>query len=278
MSLTDLLNPTFFMCLGIVLLAIALLVVYFENKMREQNHKISSMLSLVSTLAEDMNGFKIGLNHLAINSMGGGSVYAHPQQFDELNTAFISTNDHKITVSDDEEEGSVNDSENDSESEILDDEIDSVSDDSVSDDSVSDDVKVLKLNFNKADLEDDDVSETMDFDDNMEDLEQLDELEDTNSETSNVNSEFVADTLDLNYEENFDNQHGEQSNTDELVENMSTSDLKKINITLEETNSESLDYKKLPLPKLRNIVAEKGLTLDTSKLKKHELLKLLECE
>ena len=273
MSVTDLLNPTFFMCLGIVLLAIALLVVYFENKMREQNHKISSMLSLVSTLAEDMNGFKIGLNHLAINSMGGGSVYAHPQQFDELNTAFISNNDHKITVSDDEEEGSVNDSENDSESEILDDEIESVSDDSV-----SDDVKVLKLNFNKADLEDDDVSETMDFDDNMEDLEQLDELEDTNSETSNVNSEFVAETLDLNYEDNFDNQPGEQSNTDELVENMSTSDLKKINITLEETNSESLDYKKLPLPKLRNIVAEKGLTVDTSKLKKHELLKLLECE
>lgn len=278
MSLTDLLNPTFFMCLGIVLLAIALLVVYFENKMREQNHKISSMFSLVSTLAEDMNGFKIGLNHLAINSMGGGSVYAHPQQFDELNTAFISNNDDKITVSDDEEDESESDSDNDSESEIVDDEIDSVSDDSVSDDSVSDDVKVLKLNFNKADLEDGDVSETMDFDDNMEDLEQLDELEDTNSETSYVNSEFVADTLDLNYEENFDNQHGEQINTDELVENISTSDFKKINITLEETNSESLDYKKLPLPKLRNIVAEKGLTLDTSKLKKHELLKLLECE
>lgn len=263
MSLTDLLNPTFFMCLGIVLLAIALLVVYFENKMREQNHKISSMLSLVSTLAEDMNGFKIGLNHLAINSMGGGTMYAHPQQFDELNTAFISTNDHKITVSDDEED----DSDNDSESEILDDEIESVSEDSV-----SDDVKVLKLNFNKEESEDDDASETMDFDENIEDLEQLDELEDTNSETSNVNSEFVADTLDLNYEENFENQTGEQ------VENISTSDLKKINITLEETNSESLDYKKLPLPKLRNIVAEKGLTVDTSKLKKHELLKLLDCE
>ena len=126
--------------------------------------------------------------------------------------------------------------------------------------------------------DDDDASETMDFDDNMEDLEQLDELEDTNSETSNVNSEFVAETLDLNYEENFKSQPGEQGNTDEQVENISTSDLKKINITLEETNSESLDYKKLPLPKLRNIVAEKGLTLDTSKLKKHELLKLLGVE
>lgn len=277
MSLTDLLNPTFFMCLGIVLLAIALLVVYFENKMREQNHKIASMLSLVSTLAEDMNGFKIGLNHLAINSMAGGNMSAHPQHFDELNTAFISNHDNKITVSDDEYDS---ENESDSESELVDademDEIDSVSDDESH--CGSDDVKVLKLNFNKEDSEEDDASETMDFDENIEDLEQLDELEDTNSETSNVNSEFVAETLDLNYEENFDNQPGDQSNTDEHVENISTSDLKKINITLEETNSECLDYKKLPLPKLRNIVAEKGLTVDTSKLKKNELLKLLECE
>jgi len=270
MSLTDLLNPTFFMCLGIVLLAIALLVVYFENKMREQNHKIASMLSLVSTLAEDMNGFKIGLNHLAINSMAGGNMSAHPQHFDELNTAFISNHDNKITVSDDEYDS---ENESDSESELVDaDEMDEIN-------SVSDDVKVLKLNFNKEDSEeDDDASETMDFDENIEDLEQLDELEDTNSETSNLNSEFVAETLDLNYEENFDNQPSDQSNTDEHVENISTSDLKKINITLEETNSECLDYKKLPLPKLRNIVAEKGLTVDTSKLKKNELLKLLECE
>lgn len=274
MSLTDLLSPTFFMCLGIVLLAIALLVVYFENKMREQNHKISSMLSLVSTLAEDMNGFKIGLNHLAINSMGGERVYGHPEQLDELNTAFISNNDHKITVSDDE-----NNCHNDSDSELesVSDDDDSVSDDD--DDSVSDDVKVLKLNLNKDDSDDDDnASEIMDFDGENEDLEDLEDLDDTNSETSNTNSEFVAEALDLNYEENLEKQPGEQNNTDEHVENISTSDLKKINITLEETNSESLDYKKLPLPKLRNIAAERGLTLDTSKLKKHELLKLLECE
>ena len=45
--LTDLFNPSFFMFLGILILVIALLVVYFESKMREQNHKIASMLSLV---------------------------------------------------------------------------------------------------------------------------------------------------------------------------------------------------------------------------------------
>ena len=61
-SLADLFNPTFLVLLGILLLVVALLVLYFENKMREQNHKIASMLSLVSTLAEDMNGVKMGFN------------------------------------------------------------------------------------------------------------------------------------------------------------------------------------------------------------------------
>jgi hypothetical protein len=44
--------------LGIVLLAIALVVVYFERKTREQNHKIASMFSLVSSLAEELNAIK----------------------------------------------------------------------------------------------------------------------------------------------------------------------------------------------------------------------------
>ena len=63
-SLADLFNPTFLMFLGILVLVVALMVVYFESKMRDQNHKIASMLSLVSTLAEDMNGVKMGLNQL----------------------------------------------------------------------------------------------------------------------------------------------------------------------------------------------------------------------
>jgi hypothetical protein len=39
-----------------------------------------------------------------------------------------------------------------------------------------------------------------------------------------------------------------------------------------------LDYKKLSLNKLRSVVSEKGIVTDASKLKKHELLKLLEVE
>ena len=102
--MTDLFNPTFFMFLGILILVVALVVVYFESKSREQNHKIASMLSLVSTLAEDMNGVKMGLHHLSVNRVG---VPRFPQQappsLEESNMQLFQNNDENlIPVSDDE--------------------------------------------------------------------------------------------------------------------------------------------------------------------------------
>lgn len=256
MSLTELFTPTFFTFLGTLLLIVALVVIYFENKMRDQNHKIASMLSLVSTLAEDMNRVKMGMNHLAMTAIGGSSQ-------DQLNTAFIS-NENKITVSDDEDDSDDDASEIDDNEELSDnDDDDSESD---SDSSSHDDIKVLKLNISKEVQNDDneDIDETLDLDatDEIDDLEDLDDnLSDLHSEISHITDS----------EEKIDNH-------DETHVNLSASGLKTISINLEETQSESLDYKKLPLPKLRNIVAEKGLSSDASKLKKNELLKLLECE
>ena len=69
---------------------------------------------------------------------------------------------------------------------------------------------------------------------------------------------------------------------DEKIQDNIRNDLKSINISnLEEQvekknkNIEVIDYKKLSLNKLKSIVLEKGLVTDSSKLKKHELLKLL---
>ena len=61
---------------------------------------------------------------------------------------------------------------------------------------------------------------------------------------------------------------------------ISNLNLKSINISsLEEVkNSGSIDYKKFTLSKLRSIVVEKELVVDSSKLKKNELLKLLGAE
>ena len=57
-SLVDIFNPSFFIFLGILVLVAALLVVYFESKMRDQNHKMASMLNLITCMADEMNAIK----------------------------------------------------------------------------------------------------------------------------------------------------------------------------------------------------------------------------
>ena len=280
-SLTDLFNPTFLMFLGILVLVVALLVVYFESKFREQNHKISSMLSLVSSLAEELNGTKMVIQHL---SMRGGvqpqnfQQEQNPSNFHDLEENFVqNTNNTKlIQVSDDENsdsesETSDNNSESDDSVEILDDEEDSIKE--MDDESVSsenniieigehNDIKILKLNITQQNDDESDNSEgeqNLDFDD-------LDELE---------NLSESSDSLSIKDEPQFEEVTEINDTKDDNIKSM---DLKSINITLEETKHESLDYKKMGLPKLRSVVTEKGLISDASKLKKNELLKLLGIE
>jgi hypothetical protein len=265
-SLTDLFSPTFLIFLGILVLVVALLVVYFESKMRDQNHKIASMLSLVSTLAEDMNGVKMGLNHL---SMVGGSNQSFGNHLAQNNISSIKVDKNLITVSDDESESdSDSDSESESES-VCDSECDSVCDsecDSEVEDDDTNEIKVLKINVEHQGGDDDDMSFNV-----VEDLGDLDELDDDSddeldSETSNTtktnnNEDIKSFKFDIS-----------------IPEDLHEETFKSISVNLEDNSNESIDYKKLALPKLRSVVSEKGLATDTSKMKKQELLKLLGSE
>ena len=155
MSLADLFSPSFLMYLGIMVLAIAVLVVYFESKMREQNHKIASMFSIVSTLAEDNNQLKFAVGHM-VGQGGGGPVLE-----ENIRPFFMQENNQLIEVSDDEEESDEDEEEEDEESEVDDSDSDS---DEEQDEEENSNVKVLKISAEKEE-------------DNME-LDELDELED----------------------------------------------------------------------------------------------------
>ena len=274
--MTDLFNPTFFMFLGILILVVALVVVYFESKSREQNHKIASMLSLVSTLAEDMNGVKMGLHHLSVNRVGGNNLPRFPQQaqpsLEESNMQlFQNKDDNLIPVSDDE---SMSDSIGDDSDEDSDDEdSDEDSDEEESDDDNNHtNIKILTLNMPTPSVEGDDFEEI----DDMEDLGGIDEdITETNSQSSMGSRASPKNVLEM-----LSTRAAENSTSVEELDashiNISATDLKTININLDEIHTDSVDYKKLPLPKLRSIVTDKGLVDDASKLKKQELLKLLE--
>ena len=275
--MTDLFNPTFFMFLGILILVVALVVVYFESKSREQNHKIASMLSLVSTLAEDMNGVKMGLHHLSVNRVGGNNLPRFPQQaqpsLEESNMQLFQNNDDNlIPVSDDESMDEDSDEEV-SDDEDSDDDCDSCEDD----DNKHTNIKIITLNMNTQSADGDDFEDI----DDLEDLGGIDEdmehLTDTNSESSRGSRASPKNVLEMLSTHAAENSADiEQLDGSHIT--ISATDLKTININLDEIHADSVDYKKLPLPKLRSIVTDKGLADDASKLKKQELLKLLEAD
>jgi hypothetical protein len=224
-----------------------------------------------------MNGVKMGLHHLSVNRVGGANLPRFPQQaqpsLEESNMQLFQNNDDNlIPVSDDE---SIDEDSDDSDEEGSDDDCDSCDDDD--DDNNHTNIKILTLNMNTQSAEGDDFEDI----DDLEDLGGIDEdmehLTDTNSESSRGSRASPKNVLEM-----LTTHAAENSASVEQLDgshiNISASDLKTININLDEIHTDSVDYKKLPLPKLRSIVTDKGLADDASKLKKPELLKLLEAD
>ena len=289
--LSDIFNPTLLIILGITILLLALLVLYFESKMRDQNHKIASMLSLVSSLAEETGIIKMHLNHVNITNGGDNTRHENNVSYDSnINTTkyFDPT---LITVSDndaDEDTSSSDDDSDNSDEEYDDSDSDDSDDDMVDNDKNKNitineinenDIKVLNLGnlddeFYKVDNENDYNADDSDDDDHDDDDDD-ENLEDINFDQLSDNDSVLDISKPI---EKIEIKHTilESMETPEINENK----IKSIKINLEEDkkNTEVIDYKKLSLNKLKSVVLEKGLTQDPSKLKKHELLKLLNVE
>jgi len=318
--LTELFNPTFFLFLGILLLVLSLFTLYYESKFRDQNHKLSSMLNIVSSLAEEVNNVKFSLNQVAL--MGGGKNVNYFQP----NLAEMNITKKLIEVSDDEQdEEDDNDSENDSDNDEENSENeDSENEDSDNDDEDSDndendddddsdteevidlnnvnvielgqhkDITILKMGKTNEDSLihlDITMSEFQNIDENnleelddLDDLEQFDDLESVSTEEGEDN---VSKPLEINNGVIINNMTDEFADIKvkeyDLEQHTDLNDLKKINIMdLDDTKSiqtsEANDYKKMSVQKLKSLVVERNLATDSSKLKKNELLKLLEEE
>ena len=286
-SLIDIFNPSFFMFLGILVLVVALMVVYFESKMREQNHKISSMLNLVTFMADEINTIKTNVNISAVNNINS-SMRMTPSHSHESeikgNIDLHSFKNDLISVSD----GNSSDSEYDSGSDTGSDsgsdsgsesgsDSGSESDNKIIEISELNDIKILKIdNFQNDSFQ----NNNNDIENDLDELEDMDELDDLDEKSDNEsvssNNDFTIELV----EQLLPNDDKTIEPKTEIIENIHDLNLKSINISsLDDLKtSENVDYKKLSLTKLRSVVVEKGLVEDPSKLKKGELLKLLGAE
>lgn len=207
----ELTSPAILLCLGMIVVVAALLVVYFESRLREQNHRLKTMLSLITTLAEDTNSIK----HKQVKSFYNNE---------------ISLDDERIEVSDGEDE---DEDEDEDDSEIVD--LDDLEDEA---DSEADSEAGSKIDMESEAEEDESEIE-------CEEVVNSDEEDESNIKVLKLNAP-IDGVL-----------------SDNVEDQMTSSD-----------QTEEVDYKQMPVAKLRQIASEKGIE-NAIKLKKNDLLKIL---
>lgn len=238
MGLFDIFSTSFLITIGITILALCLMFLYFSQKFSEQDHKLSSMADLVTTMAHEIHTLKF-------QPQAQVETAQYPSDLATNGTSTLVTkkNTQLIEVSD-----------SDSDDDSIDDSIDESDDESDDESCSSEDVNALNLDSaSQASLGEeinlDDIQELESVNnDNIDD--NVDDNNDVNDNTTKVkNVSITLDTLD---------------------------EIKAISLEEEqEVHQVETDYKKMSVDKLRHIVVEKGLVVDASKLKKKDLLKLL---
>ena len=292
--LSILFNIHFLLGLLIVCLLASFAYFYFTQKLDEQNEKINAMSLVVRAVAEE-------LTYLRANAtapvMGGGASNAQvkelrmPSPSDLAKEEVYSQGLQLIPVSDDEESDD-DESEEDYSSNDEEDGLESGSDygseDGIEDGSVEeeDNSKTIKARNEVEEIGGacpvKGVWEGF-FKGGSKDIKE----ENINDEVilpSSENGEAITfNLLDVTkgmLEVDMNSVH-ELIDVSELLNKEATSaieemsNVKKVEMTVDE---QSIDYKKMPLSKLRAIAVEKKLCEDASKMKKQELFKLLNVE
>jgi len=278
MVLSEIFSSSFLFSVAIIIILVGGLFAYFNHRFSVQNHKISSMMGLVTTMAEEMQYFRSRISGKSEQDVhadtNANQIHIIPQFLggqSDLNNLI------EVSDGEDDEDEDEDNSESDEESEEESDS-ESESDEEESDDEESDEE------------ESDDESKSGDQIKNIS-------IDLGNEIDLNIDNEFI------NVGESIDESIGEsikecvETKTINLSEDISSFEISSktlenihdIDISIQLTNDyadsaihsvdkDKVDYKKMSINKLREVAVEKGLVVDASKLKKNDILKLLGAE
>lgn len=118
MGLFDIFSTSFLITIAITMLALCLMFLYFSQKLSEQDHKISSMVDLVTTMAQEI--------HLLKNTSHTSEVHYPSDLTNNVAPTLVTKHNELIEVSDDDESL---DSDSDSNASLEEDELDDSEDD-----------------------------------------------------------------------------------------------------------------------------------------------------
>lgn len=309
MTLLDIFTPSILISLGISLLLIGLLGMYFMGKCITQDHKIASMFGLVSSMAEEMHFMREKIQSVKFNPSGVAVSEPLPPYNttlpflkEENNTSsFQAGSTELIDVSDDDND----DNSSTSSSDVG----DSGSEDDSSEGSNDDDIEEVTSiqitnitpddNDNKSNIKIINVGDS--FNINFSEIDELtNNIENINSGTDGgngddndsddegIDDDNDTDTDDISVSSNnnkiniIDASVSDSAKSNSALLNTSNI-LKTINMTMtnldeHDESANEIKYNKMSLNKLKQLVVDKKLVSNittASKLKKPDLLKLL---
>lgn len=235
---------------------------FITYKMSEQDHKISSMIGIISSMAQEQEFLR---NKLFAKSGESGEHVPVLDTKKNINLIEVSDDDDEEDEEDDDDDVSCGDSSSDNESD-MDNESKSDREEGNDDNGSDENTQLLNIHLgnDKITIESSDI-----------DIEEL--LDDEDDDT------VISQSSDMTKAPTVKSIHLEQpisiteNNLDNLTldQNDNLSYLKILHFP-ESSIPEETDYKKMPVNKLRTIIIEKGILEDPSKLKKPELIKLIE--
>ena len=246
MVFSNLFSSSFLFNIAIFIL-IGCILAYVNYKMTEQDHKLNSMIGLISTMAEEMHFFRSKLHNNNNNTMNNLPATDKFQFASQMlgGSELIEVSDNEYEDDEDEEEG-----DDDEEDEEDDDDEEGDDDDEEGDD--DDEMIELSLENLSEELENSDIV----------DLECINNDFEQNKSIKTIHLEQTFDLEETNLMTLNDNEIKEDNS---FLKNVNMSDLDEDSKT---------DYKKMSVNKLREIAVNKGFT-DASKLKKNDILKML---
>jgi len=240
MLLSDIFSIPFLICLAICILLIGCSSIYFYQRILQQDHKITSMVSLISSLTEEDS------SKPTASGAVGGAVVSGVSSGGNITIDIKPDHNHRIQVSDDE---------SDSESDC------SSSDSEYSTTSSENNCEILS--------EIEELNDILELDDNDGDnlgAVIIESLIGEPEEEPELEEAITEDSIDTTK-----SIHLEQPTDFSIFRSINVIDI------VSSEPDDATNYKKMSLSKLRETAQSQGHG-DTSKLKKQELLKLLGAE
>jgi len=272
MGVFSFMETFFFISLGISFVMIIMLVYHFKQRMIVIEHKQDTMFEIINNIVKQIKNMQINITYLGENQ--NATIRAPSENVVTFSNGFLPTNMHEFDImfndvvksepngveeeeesDQDDDEAAENDEDEDDEEESEEDEDDEEESEEEEDDEEEEPKKII--------VSDDDTPTestikviNVDINENTSEANDLGIIE-----IAEIESTLLKENMEIN-DEDIVIHKIEHTKTEEVA-NDSTRDNKEI-------------YKKMSLSVLRATVIEKGLSTDPSKLKKQELVQLLE--